>query len=218
MSLQDDIDQERANAKEMIPPEIFAEMEKANILLAVSGIESEAIGEGDRMPDFALPNAKGEIVNLTDLLKDGPLVISFYRGGWCPYCNLELRALQQSLPEIRDLGASLVAISPEKPDTVGETASQNEVEFEVLSDLGNVLAEKCGLVFTLSQTLQPVYEQFGVDFEARYGDKTYRLPLPGTYVVDQDGTVLKAFAAADYRERLEPSEVVEALRARSQGA
>ena len=103
MSLQDDIDRERANAKEMIPAEIFAEMEKANIVLAVSGIESESIGEGDRMPDFALPNAKGELVNLTDLLKEGPLVISFYRGGWCPYCNLELRALQQSLQEIKDL-------------------------------------------------------------------------------------------------------------------
>lgn len=193
------------------PEAIKATMARTGAELAASGVTERALKAGDRLPAGQLPNATGTVVDVRDLLARGPVVLAFYRGTWCPYCNLELRALQQALPEIEALGATLVAVSPQTPDASLSTAEKNELAFEVLSDAGNQFARACGLVFTLAKELQPIYAGFGIDVPAHNGDDTFELPLPATYVVAQDGTIAYAFVDADYTQRLEPAEIITAL-------
>lgn len=212
MSLSEAIAELQEQAREKMPEEVLKTLVQSVRDLKATDLEAGALGEGAEMPSFSLPNAKGESVSSDDLLRDGPLVISFYRGGWCPYCNLELKALQDSLPEITDLGASLVAISPELPDNSLTTAEKNNLGFEVLSDSGNGVARRFGLVFTVAETLRPLYENFGIDLPGGNGDDSYELPMPATYVVGRDGIVKKVFVDADYTRRLEPADVVAALR------
>ncbi|MEM8641701.1 MAG: peroxiredoxin-like family protein [Cyanobacteria bacterium P01_G01_bin.54] len=193
------------------PDAVKTTMGQATQDLINSGIVDRTLKVGDTIPPVRLPNATGQTVEIQDLLQSGPVVISFYRGGWCPYCNLELKALQAKLPEIKALGATLVTISPETPDASLSTQEKNALEFEVLSDLGNRVARSFGLVFTLPESLRPLYNQFGIDIPAHNGDDTFELPIPATYVIKTDGTIALAFAEADYTQRLEPAEIVAAL-------
>ena len=140
------------------------------------------------------------------------MVINFYRGGWCPYCNVELREFQKVLPEIKELGATLIAISPELPDNSLSTKEKNELDFEVLSDQGNKVAKDFGLVFEMADELKKVYDKFGLDIPKFNGDDSWEIPMPATYVIDSDGTVKFSFVDADYTVRAEPSDVIEALK------
>jgi len=158
-----------------------------------------------------LPNVKGESVKLHSLLEKGPVVLNFYRGRWCPYCNLELNAYKNRLQDIEGLGASLVAISPQTPDNSLSTAEKNDLKFEVLSDVGNNAASKFGLVFKLDSSLHEIYTNFGLALPKFNGDDSWEIPMAGTYVIDKDGTVQYAFADADYRKRAEPDEVIAKL-------
>ncbi|MEM6717142.1 MAG: peroxiredoxin-like family protein, partial [Cyanobacteria bacterium P01_C01_bin.147] len=139
--------------------------------------------------------------------------IAFYRGGWCPYCNLELKALQNALASIQETGAALVAISPETPDNSLTTQEKNELAFPVLSDLDNQVARQFGLVFQLPASLRPIYDGFGIDLVAYNGNDQFELPIPATYVVQPNGEIVYAFADVDYTKRAEPSDVVNALKA-----
>lgn len=196
-----------------VPANILEIMDQATVDLKKSGIENIVAKAGDKAPDFSLPNHNGEERELSELLKGAPLVVSFYRGGWCPYCNLELAALQRALPEIESLGAKLIAVSPETPDNSLSTREKNELAFDVLYDKGNGVAEGYGLVFTLSEKLRPIYAKFGIDVPGFNGDDTFKLPVPATFVIGQDGVIAYAFADADYTKRLEPAEIVKALKA-----
>lgn len=187
-------------------------MANATQALIDANIEANALKVGDTIPGFSLPNAKGENTNSNALLEQGPLVIAFYRGGWCPYCNLELRALQQLLPEFEKVGAQLVAISPQTPDNSLSTQEKNELSFEVLSDVGNNIARKFGLLFTMPTDLQQLYAHFNLDIPKHNGDQTFELPMPATYVVDKNGVIQYAFIPADYTKRAEPSEVLEVVK------
>ena len=211
MNLTQELNAFKAKFKANQPEKIKSVMATATTDLIESKLAEKSLGKGDKIPDFSLPNAVGEEVSLNSLLAKGAAVISFYRGGWCPYCNMELRALQQALPEIEAKGASLVAISPETPDASLSTKEKNELSFEVLSDRNNQLAKKLGLVFTLPESLRPIYKNFGIDIPAHNGEDTFELPLPATYVVAADGTVVYSFAHADYTKRLDPAEIINAL-------
>ena len=213
MTLTDQLAALQQKSAEMAPQDVRAKMRRAAEDLAASGLAQSARGTGDAAPAFALPNARGKAVALGDLLADGPVVLSFYRGGWCPYCSLELRALQQALPEIEDLGARLVAVSPEVPDQSLTTAEKAELTFEVLSDVGNAVARDFGLVFALAEDLRPVYHSWGLDIPAHNGDDRYEIPIPATYVIAADGTIVESFVEADYTKRMEPANVVAALKA-----
>lgn len=125
--------------------------------LYASKIAEHAISVGDSAPDFTLPKVTGDPVNLHETLRHGPVVLSFYRGGWCPFCNLELHALQTRLPEIRALGATLIGISPETPDKAMAAIDEHQLEFEVLSDIGNKTARQYGLLFTVYEEMRPLY-------------------------------------------------------------
>lgn len=212
MSLSLEIKKFQKEFLSQVPNEILDQMLSATERLIASGLSDKALKKGGVAPDFTLPNATGKSISSTDLLKDGPLVLSFYRGGWCPYCNLEFNALQKALPEIETLGAKLIAISPETPDNALTTAEKHNLRFEVLSDVGNKLARDFGLVFALAEELRPIYKSFGIDISAYNGDELYELPIPATYIINSDRTIRYSFVNADYTQRAEPSEILEALR------
>ncbi len=199
------------DARERIPAESLTIMDAATARLDASGLAESGVGVGDRAPGFELPDASGATVSLSSLLERGPVVLAFYRGGWCPYCSLELRALQARLPEIAAAGATLVAVSPQTPDNSLSTAERLELEFPVLSDVGNVVARSFGLVFTLPEDLREVYTGFGLDLPAANGDDSFELPIPATYVIAASGEVAWRFADPDYTRRGEPDDVIDAL-------
>jgi len=163
-----------------------------------------------------LGNAKGERVDVGALLKKGPVIVTFYRGGWCPYCNIELKAFQDVLPQITAAGASLVAISPEKPDDSLSTAEKNALTFEVLSDVGHEVGRAFGLVYEFTNELRGAYENFGLDIPAKNGAPgQWALPVSATYVIDANGTIIYAYTDADYRDRADPKDVLAVLARRA---
>lgn len=180
--------------------------------LIATGQAEKSLSKGKPFPQFDLPNANNTKLNMEDLLADGPLVISFYRGAWCPYCNLELNALQQRLADITAAGGQLIAISPQIPDKSKDQVSSASLNFEVLSDVGNQLAKQCGLVYTLPETLRPIYEAWQIDIPGHNADDSFELPMPATYVIGTDGVVHYAFVDMDYTKRLEPDIIIEQLK------
>jgi peroxiredoxin len=180
--------------------------------LAATEIANNALKAGSDFPDFELVNATYEMVSLKSLLKKSPLIINFYRGSWCPYCNFELQAYQQLLPEIKAAGGQLVAISPQQVDNSLDTVEKNNLQFEVLSDHNNVLADKLGIRFDFDSALKPIYEQLNLDLGKMHGVEDWQLPIPATYVVDQRGSIVLASVNADYTSRLEPEEAIAALK------
>ena len=212
MSLQETLAEMKKKSAAKVPPEALEIMLGTTRRLVESGIAEQSTKKGDKIPEVELPNATGDKVNLKDLLAKGPVVINFYRGGWCPYCSVELREFQKVLPEIKELGATLIAISPELPDNSLSTKEKNELEFEVLSDQGNKVAKDFGLVFELADDLKKVYDKFGLDIPKFNGDNSWEIPMPATYVIDTDGTVKYSFIEADYTLRAEPSDIIKALK------
>lgn len=208
MTLAAELNAVTESVRKQISPDAFATLEAGHRTLAASGVVERALRPGERMPDFELPDAAGRRVRSAELRAKGALLISFYRGSWCPYCNLELRALQARIDEIARIGATLVAISPQTPDRSLTTAEKEGLAFPVLSDAGNRVARQFGLVFSLDGTLRPLYEAFGIDLAAHNGDSSFELPLPATYAIAPDGTVLHAHVDADYRKRPEPDTVL----------
>ena len=213
MTLREQIAALQAQAAKGRPPEVAAAFADSIAALAASGIAERALKVGERAPDFTLPNALGGPVTLSRLLEQGPAVVTFYRGEWCPYCNLQLRAYQAILARIRDTGATLVATSPQTPDQSLTTAEKKGLTFPVLSDAGNAVARRYGLVFALAEALRPLYTRSGLDLLTFNGDASWELPIPGTFIVAQDGAVRLAFVDADYTHRLEPEDLLAGLRA-----
>ena len=211
-NLREKIAEYDAAKAERVPPEVLQTMADATCQLEGLGIVDRSLKAGDRIPDFRLPNHLGQERRISELLADSVLVLNFYRGGWCPYCNMELHALQQALPDIRASGADLVAISPELPDKAMDTQARHALEFEVLSDVGNHVCEAFGLTFELPQQLRPIYTSIGIDIPAFNGDDSFVLPVPASYVVDSDGIIRHHFVNVDYTRRLEPDDLLQVLR------
>ncbi len=212
MTLKTQIDAFEVQKKANVTADILNLMDVTTEKLIAEQLSNHALKVGDKFPIFELPDSTGKQISSTELLAKGPLVLSFYRGGWCPYCNLELRALNNMQQEFSDHNAQLIAVSPQLPDASLSTEQQNELAYTVLSDAANRLAKKCGLVFTLDERLIPVYDQLGLDIPKANGDSSYELPLPATYVVNTDGIITFAFVHEDYTLRAEPLDVLNAVR------
>lgn len=200
----------RAQTSAQLDPKAI--LARATEDLVKSGQAERAIHQGQKAPDFTLPDAKGQPVRLSDLLKKGSVVLTFYRGGWCPFCNLQLKSYQSHLTEIRAKGAELVAVSPQTPEYTLSTAEEDALTFPVLSDVGGQVARTYGLVFKVSDEVVPIYKKFGIDLEKHNGDARHELPIPGTYIIGRDGTVLSSHVDADYKKRLSIEAILAALK------
>jgi peroxiredoxin len=212
MSLRDKLDERWRRTRER-SPEIARAYDALVEGLMVGKVAETSLKAGVRLPDFNLPNVEGHFVDSQTLLERGPLVINFFRGGWCPFCTAELRALQQTLPEIAARGASVVAITPDTGAAFAKAKRDNALGYEVLSDLDLGVALQFGLVFRVSDDLRDIYRRADLDLGARHGSAhdTWLLPIPATYIVDRRGVVRHAAVDSDFRHRMEPDEIVRVL-------
>jgi len=211
-SLSDRIGELVARIAQEAPPEISATIVTELRKLSEAGIAARAPSIGARAPGFTLPDARGGQISLASLLARGPVVVTFYRGAWCPFCDLQLRSYQGVLTEIRRLGAELVAISPQIPDFARADIEKKQLTFPVLTDAGNRVARQYGLVFSLSQPLRELQERFGNPLPRFNGDESWELPMPGTFVLDPKGIVRLVHVDPNYMKRLEPKAILDALR------
>ena len=195
-----------------LPAEQQEIVSKAFEALMASDTADNAVKAGDKAPDFTLPSVLSEELTLSDALADGPVVLSFYRGSWCPFCNLELNALQQRMEDIKACGARLIAVSPENPDGSLTHAQKLDLTFDVLSDMHNRIAGEYGLIMDVHETLRPLYLEWGLDLPAANLDESWQLPVPATYVIDCDSTVRAAHIDKNYTSRMEPDDIIKALR------
>jgi peroxiredoxin len=197
--------------QQQIPAEIREIMHRAGQELADSGQADRALTVGAQAPRFNLPSATGQILSLDDLLTDGPVALTFYRGAWCPYCNIALRSLQQHHEAITARGARLVAVSPQIPDASLTLTEKHDLAFDVLSDIGSDTAKQYGLAFDLPDDLAAVYDKLGFDLQRVNDGHPRTLPLPATYVIDRGGVIRWAFINTDYTTRAEPADILDAL-------
>jgi peroxiredoxin len=202
----------RAGWRARVPADRQALMDQHVAHLAATGTDRGARQVGDHAPPICLLDQHGKMFDVAILLAKGPVVVTFYRGGWCPFCNLELKAYQAILPRIAAAGASIVAISPEKPDDTVSTAEKNALSFPVLSDVGQAIGRAFGVVYTLTDEVRQVYDGFKLDIPLKNGaPDDWSLPLSATYVIGADGAILFADTRVDYRERTDPLEVLRVL-------
>ncbi|MDQ0753932.1 peroxiredoxin [Streptomyces africanus] len=197
--------------QQQIPAEIRQIMQRASQELADSGQADRALPVGAQAPRFNLPSATGQTLALDDLLNDGPVVLTFYRGAWCPYCNIALRSLQQHHEAITARGARLVAVSPQIPDESLTLTEKHDLAFDVLSDIGSDTAKQYGLAFDLPDDLAAVYDKLGFDLQRVNDGHPRTLPLPATYVIDRIGAIRWAFVDTDYTTRAEPADIIATL-------
>lgn len=208
MNLTKELLAKKTMSAQNVPEEKWDIMVQSTEQLIREHLSDKALKVGDKMVDFNLPDALGNTISLSSLLQNGKVVISFYRGGWCPYCNLELRALQEILPEFEEQGVTLVAITPETPDNSLNTSEKNNLKFSVLSDINNVISKQVGLVFQMPKDLREVYHSFNLNVPKHNGNNDYELPMPATYILNKEGEIIYAFVPEDYTERADPKEIL----------
>jgi peroxiredoxin len=210
--LQQQIDEFIAEGASWLPTDLLWDLLRPIGQLITAGAASHSLKEGARAPDFTMLDPRGSSVRLSHLLEQGPVVMTFYRGAWCPYCHLALRAYQQALPQLLAGGATLVAISPQTPNHGRALAEKLELTFALLSDVGNQVARQFGLVFTLDEAVRGSHKQVGADLPTFNGNDLWDLPMAATFLLDQSGIVRLAFVDPDFTRRLDPSVAIARLK------
>jgi peroxiredoxin len=218
MGLREKLDALRQRLRPSLDPEDRAAVDGAIERLGMLQIVEHGLAAGDTLPDFALRDSAGRSVTSDYLLARGPLVVNFFRGGWCPYCSLALQAFDEALPDINDLGAELVAVSPLKPEELARTAEERGLRLLMLSDPADTYAKVCGVHYEMTEGQAALYRKRGLDLDALNAGAGWEVPVPATYVVGRDGVIAYAFADADWSRRAEPAEVLAALRRLVQAA
>lgn len=210
-SLKAELDDRKVNFQNTADERVKEVYREGIDAIVERGVVANAMQVGDKAPNFRLTNAMGQPVELYDCLKDGPAILTWYRGGWCPYCNITLHYLQEELPNFKKYGAKLIALTPELPDSSLSTAEKHHLEFEVLSDVGNKVAKEYGIVFELTPEVAEIYNS-KFDLQKYNGDASNELPLAATYIINPKGEIVYAFLDPDYRNRAEPSELTQFLK------
>jgi len=213
ISYQENLKGLRTNLETMLPKEALHVFDKdaENLNSNYKAILKLQVGE--KAPDFSLLNATNKTIKLYDLLKSNKVILTFYRGTWCPYCNLQLVHYQNSLTEIHALGGELVAISPQTPDASLNIKEKNKLGFEVLSDNGNIVAKKYTTIFKNENAPINTMTELGFNFDAHYSDDSRELPIPAVFIIEKDGTISFAKSTGgDYRNRVEVSEIINILK------
>lgn len=171
---------------------------------------------GDQAPDFTLKNAVGSAVSLYELLKTNRVVLTFYRGTWCPYCNLQLTKYQEVIFKLKSMGSLMVAVSPQTPDESLNMKEKNKLQFEVLSDPHNKVAADYTTIIKKSDQFADTISGMGKKFEDHYHDDSNEVPVPAVFIIDQDGSILFAQSeGGDYRDRVEANDVIDALKSKT---
>ena len=192
-------------------PALVAAVQASIRQLDETGIARSAVKAGELAPRFSLPDTRGLVVSLTELLRRGPTVLSFFRGGWCSYCALELHALAEAHPDIARLGASLVAISPSTDGISVAQDRHSNAAFPILSDRDGKVALRCRIAFTVPQQYRAAYRELGLPKPMTVGPNAWRVPIPATYVIDTSGRIVLSYLDPDHTTRLEPAEIIRAL-------
>lgn len=201
----------RAGIAQYVRPENQQINERTVEWLRVSGVGERALRSGSRAAAFDLPDQHGKVISSADLLSHGPLIVTFFRGRWCPFCIAELEAWRDALPQVKAAGATLVAISPQKVQHNAFTADQHKLAFPVLSDVGNQAAKQFGIAYRVPEEQEQLYRRSFVNLPHLNGDESWELPLAATFIIASDGTIKSSFIQADYRERAEPASVLAQL-------
>ncbi len=212
-SLQHELDAAEQHLAEVAPAEAIQTINGGIAGLIASGIADQSLKAGDCAPDFTLPNAAGGTLTLSEVLRAGPVILVFYRGEWCPYCNLQLRSYQRALAAFKAYNATLIAISPQTPDNSLTTLEQKNLDFPVLSDAGNRVARQYRLAYQVDRGVLETLRGLGIDLSIYNGDEAGELPLTGTFIIDRNSVIRWAAVEADFRRRPDPSQVVAALAA-----
>jgi peroxiredoxin len=199
--------------KSNAPDEILSVFIQEQQEMIQSEIGKNALQQGSKAPLFTLPNATGNLISLKDALSKSNVVLTFYRGTWCPFCNLQLKMYQDILPQIKSLGASLIAVSPMTPDNSLTFKEKNSLEFEVLSDHGNLVSSQYGIVYTVLRKAIDITLKMGQDTPSVFnGTDKWELPLPATFIINKEGVIVARFLDKDYTKRMEPQEIVDILK------
>jgi peroxiredoxin len=194
-----------------LPPAATRSIDGGVARTEAAGTARHALAAGQPAPNFTLPDATGQPQTLTELLERGPVVLTFYRGNWCPYCNVQLRAYQQAQPELARYDATLVAVSPQTPDFTSLTASDKELTFPVLSDAGNAVARQYGLAYGVGTEVADTLRSVGIDLAAYNGTTADELPLTATFLIGTDGLITWAQVEANFKQRPDPAALLAAL-------
>jgi peroxiredoxin len=194
-----------------LPPAASQTIDGGIAQVAAAGLAHHALAAGQLAPNFTLPDADGQPQTLAALLAQGPVVLTFYRGSWCPYCNVQLRAYQQALPELALRGATLLAVSPQTPEHSSLTTSEKELGFPVLSDVGNAVARQFGLAYVVGTEVASTLRSVGIDLAAFNGTSDDELPLTATFVINTDGVIGWRWVEASFKHRADPADIVRAL-------
>jgi len=211
MSLKIDIQAMQQQMLPSIPKDTLATMQQATQDLIDSHIAEQAKQIGQKAPNFTLSNTKNEHFTLSEQLKHGSVVLNFYRGRWCPYCQLELHALHKIMPSIHQLGANLVSICANTHEQSTQFIQENPFDFDILIDQDNHVSKQFQLVFKLADNLQAIYQQFGIHLPDYDGNERYELPIPATYIINTQGIITHSFINPDYTQRMEPEAILQAL-------
>lgn len=193
-------------------PTAFAEPETKSAEQAPAPAAMPGLKVGDMAPDPQLAKPNGDPVQLSELHTRTPIVLVFYRGGWCPYCNKQLGAMQEQMESIAVLGAFVIAVTPEGPDQIAKTTTDQRLGYMILSDYKHEAAERFKIMFEMAPDLQEKYKGYGVDLSEKNWDKTWRLPHPAVYVIDTDGTIRYAYCNEDYKTRADPEAIKSVLK------
>lgn len=210
-SLQQELAATAQHLASVLPPAASQTIDAGIAAVQAAGLAGRGLRAGQTAPDFTLPDATGRPVRLAELLQAGPVVLVFYRGNWCPYCNVQLRAYNQALPQFQAHGATMVAVSPQTPELTQLTAEEKDLHFPVLSDAGNTVARQYGLAYQVGGAVYDTLHGVGIDLAAHNGDASGELPLTGTFIIARDGRIAWATVEADFKQRPDPALILEAL-------
>ncbi|GAA4834815.1 peroxiredoxin-like family protein [Algivirga pacifica] len=212
MTFQEKLQKLKEKIESNLSQEQLSIMHGATQKLKDSGIQDNVLKVGTQMPSFTLPNQNGKMIDSAELLQKGLLFITFYRGFWCPYCNTDLANLNHYVSSIEQAGGTLLAISPELPEYSQRVIEKQHLKFDILTDKGNLVAEKFGLKFHLPDDLIGVYrDDFNIPLDQYHGDEEWALPMPARFLIDEGGIIQFAESNPDYTQRPDPEPVVDLL-------
>jgi peroxiredoxin len=212
MTLSQRIEEKKEALKEELTTEMIEQLSRGVNKVELMGLNHKCLKEGDRIPEVVLKNRDGKEIRLSEFIQQGPIVINFYRGHWCPFCTEELKMYKHHFSQFSEAGFRIVSISPETPQEIAHTIDSCELPFDVLSDPGNQAARAFGIAFELPEEMKRPYEYLGISLPRHNGDGSWTLPIPATYVAGTDGTIVIAHVDADYTKRAEPEQVLQEIR------